>query len=329
MLEPRSIAHRRRQRPRRAASATGWSPRSARSSAPARAPSGQPPVRRDRGPAAACPAWPTSTAPVDLVLLGVPDAALERAARRWRPARGDRSAVIFGSVVGDAGRPAGSLRDAVAGSPATAGLAVCGGGCMGFVNVARGSGRSGTSRPTELPSGPVAAGLPLGLGVLRPAAQPPPARLQPGRLVRPGAGHDRGATTSTTPSTSPRRRSSRCCWRRMRSPDLLRAGLARAAEQDVPVVALTVGTSGPGRGHGGGALRRARRGGRRLGGAVRRVPACCGCATWTSWPTRSSCSRPAADPGPARAASPPCTTPAPSGPWSSTWPTSWACRSRR
>ncbi len=84
--------------------------------------------------------------PVDLVLLAVPDAALEAqlgAAAR----RGDRSAVIFGSAFG--------MRDRLAATAASAGMAVCGAGCMGFVNVARGLRAVGYVEP-DLSPGPVA-----------------------------------------------------------------------------------------------------------------------------------------------------------------------------
>jgi acyl-CoA synthetase (NDP forming) len=94
---------------------------------------------------------------VDLVLLGVPDSALAEqlslAARR-----GDRSAVIFGgayelpaAVPGTAG-----LRARLADTARTAGMAVCGAGCMGFVNVAYGLRAVGYIEPDPLPAGPIA-----------------------------------------------------------------------------------------------------------------------------------------------------------------------------
>jgi len=97
--------------------------------------------------------------PVDLVLLGVPDAALAGqvglAARR-----GDRGAVIFGGAFGDApGGPAGttvSLRDQIATLARDAGMALCGAGCMGFVNIGYGLRAIGYNEPDPLPAGPVA-----------------------------------------------------------------------------------------------------------------------------------------------------------------------------
>src|SRR3977135_2889156 len=63
--------------------------------------------------------------PVDLVLLGVPDSALIGQLEAAADA-GVRSAVLFGAAHG--------LRDKVAAVASAGGLAVCGAGCMGFVN---------------------------------------------------------------------------------------------------------------------------------------------------------------------------------------------------
>ena len=67
--------------------------------------------------------------PVDVVLLGVPDAVLadQLAAAA---AAGARSAVLFGSAHG--------LRDTLTAIATDAGMALCGAGCMGFVNNALG-----------------------------------------------------------------------------------------------------------------------------------------------------------------------------------------------
>ena len=76
--------------------------------------------------------------PVDLALLAVPDAALEDQVRA-AAAGGARSAVIFGSAVDPGGPRSGpGLRMRIACVAREAGMAVCGAGCMGFVNVARG-----------------------------------------------------------------------------------------------------------------------------------------------------------------------------------------------
>jgi acetate---CoA ligase (ADP-forming) len=91
--------------------------------------------------------------PVDLVLLAVPDTALEEqlaaAARRQ-----DRSAIIFGNAFDP--QSTTGLRDRLAAIAAGAGMAVCGAGCMGFVNVARGLRAVGYVEPDPVPAGPVA-----------------------------------------------------------------------------------------------------------------------------------------------------------------------------
>ena len=91
--------------------------------------------------------------PVDLVLLAVPDRALEQqlsAAARSQA----RSAVIFGNAFDPPGRT--GLRSRLAAIAGQAGLALCGAGCMGFVNVARGLRAIGYVEPDPLPAGPVA-----------------------------------------------------------------------------------------------------------------------------------------------------------------------------
>jgi acetate---CoA ligase (ADP-forming) len=91
--------------------------------------------------------------PVDLVLLAVPDTALEDqlvlAARTQV-----RSAVIFGNAFDADG--ATGLRDRLAAIATESGMAVCGAACMGFVNVARGLRAVGYIEPDPVPAGPVA-----------------------------------------------------------------------------------------------------------------------------------------------------------------------------
>ena len=90
---------------------------------------------------------------VDLALLAVPDHALEQ--QLSAAARGQaRSAVIFGNAFDPPGRT--GLRSRLAAIAGQAGLALCGAGCMGFVNVARGLRAIGYVEPDPLPSGPVA-----------------------------------------------------------------------------------------------------------------------------------------------------------------------------
>jgi acyl-CoA synthetase (NDP forming) len=91
--------------------------------------------------------------PVDLALLAVPDSALQ--AQLGAAARtGVRSVVIFGNAYDPPG--AEGLRDRLAAIARDAGMAVCGAGCMGFVNVSRGLRAIGYLEPEPLPAGTVA-----------------------------------------------------------------------------------------------------------------------------------------------------------------------------
>lgn len=84
--------------------------------------------------------------PVDLVLLGVPDGALVEQVAAAADA-GARSAVVFGAALG--------VRDKVAAVASQAGMALCGAGCMGFVNNAIGLRALGYLEPEVLPAGGV------------------------------------------------------------------------------------------------------------------------------------------------------------------------------
>ena len=91
--------------------------------------------------------------PVDLALLAVPDRALEQQLSATARSQA-RSAVIFGNAFDPPGRT--GLRSRLAAIAGQAGLALCGAGCMGFVNVARGLRAIGYVEPDPLPAGPVA-----------------------------------------------------------------------------------------------------------------------------------------------------------------------------
>ncbi|MFL6098898.1 MAG: acetate--CoA ligase family protein [Actinomycetales bacterium] len=183
--------------------------------------------------------------PVDLVLLGVPDAALENQLG-LAAERGDRSAVIFGSVVGPSLlQPGLSMRSAVTEVARAAGLAVCGGGCMGFVNLVSGVRAIGYVEREELPAGPVALVSHSGSAfsaLLR-------SHRRIGYTVAVSSGQELATTAADYVDYAlelPETRVVALLLETMRMPDRLRAALARAAAHDVPVVALTVGTSGPG-----------------------------------------------------------------------------------
>jgi acetate---CoA ligase (ADP-forming) len=182
--------------------------------------------------------------PVDLVLLGVPDAALEEQIA-LAAGRSDRSAVVFGSVVGPAAAGDRTLREAVATLAGDAGMAVCGGGCMGFVNLVSGVRAIGYVERATLPVGPVALVSHSGSAFS--------ALLRSHRRIGFTLAVSSGQELVTTAADylhyaldQPETRVVALLLETMRAPDRLRAALARAAAQDVPVVALTVGTSGPG-----------------------------------------------------------------------------------
>ncbi|AQT78928.1 acetyl-CoA synthetase [Mycolicibacterium litorale] len=177
--------------------------------------------------------------PVDLVLLGVPDAALLEQMRAAATI-GAPSAVIFGSAHG------ADLRDAVTATAVAAGMAVCGAGCMGFVNNATGLRALGYLEPDPLAPGGVSlvthsgsafstilrAGRGFGFRLAVSSGQ---------ELVTTTADYveyivdDPGTTLIALLLETPR------------AVGRLRTGLRRAAERDIPVVILPVGHSPRGR----------------------------------------------------------------------------------
>ncbi|HEX4094631.1 MAG TPA: acetate--CoA ligase family protein [Trebonia sp.] len=184
--------------------------------------------------------------PVDLALLAVPDAALEDQVR-LAAAAGARSAVLFGSAVDQSQdqQPAGTgstLRDRIAATARDAGMAVCGAGCMGFVNVARGLRAIGYTEPDPLPSGPVALVTHSGSvfsALLR-------TRRAFGFTVAVSSGQELVTTAAAYARyalTLPETKVLALVLEAIRDGDLLRAVLADAAARDVPVVLLAAGTS--------------------------------------------------------------------------------------
>jgi acetate---CoA ligase (ADP-forming) len=192
--------------------------------------------------------------PVDLALLAVPDPALEDQVKS-AVAAGARSAVIFGSAVdgtgvdgtGVEGTAVGQtrspgLRGRIASLARDAGLAVCGAGCMGFVNVARGLRAIGYTEPGSLPAGPVALVTHSGsvfsaLLRTRRAFGFTVAVSSGQELVTPAAAYLRYALTL------PETRVLALVLETVRDAPLLRSVLADAAARDIPVVLLPAGTS--------------------------------------------------------------------------------------
>jgi acetate---CoA ligase (ADP-forming) len=177
---------------------------------------------------------------VDLVLLGVPDSALE-SQLSLAAVRGDRSAVIYGSVVGTAsdGLP---LRDRVTAIARDAGMAVCGGGCMGFVHVVNGLRAIGYIEREPLPAGPVALVTHSGSAfsaLLR-------TRRRLGFSLAVSSGQELVTTTADYLEHAldlPETRLIGLLLETMRDGPRLVAALQRAAAADVPVVLLSVGGS--------------------------------------------------------------------------------------
>lgn len=183
--------------------------------------------------------------PVDLVLLGVGDQALE-AELSLAAVRGDRSAVIFGNAYEPPRQGHPTLRMRLAAIARDASMQLCGGGCMGFVNVVHRVRAIGYVEPDPLPAGPVAFVTHSGSvfsAVLR-------ARRGLGFTLAVSSGQELVTTTAgyvdyalTLPGTAV----VALVLETMRDPAHLRASLAAAAARDIPVVILPVGTSERGR----------------------------------------------------------------------------------
>ena len=171
---------------------------------------------------------PTS---VDLVLLGVADARLPEQIA-LASARGDGGAVVFGSAVG--------VREQVV--EAAAGLEICGAGCMGFVNVARGVRAIGYLERDPLPAGSIA--LVTHSGSVFSTLLRTHRRLDYSLVV--SSGQELVTTTAdylAQALSMPETRVIGLVLETLRDVPALRDGLAEAAARDLPVVALTVGTS--------------------------------------------------------------------------------------
>jgi acyl-CoA synthetase (NDP forming) len=197
---------------------------------------------------------------VDLALLAVPDSAIDQQLTAAAEA-GARSAVIFGSAVDQpavdqsavvppardrdersAAAAGPTLRDRIAAIASDAGMAVCGAGCMGFVNVARGLRAIGYTEPDPLPAGPVALVTHSGsvfstLLRTRRAFGFTVAVSSGQELVTPAAAYARYALAL------PETKVLALVLEAIRDAPLLRAVLADAADRDVPVVLLAAGAS--------------------------------------------------------------------------------------
>ncbi|HYY80885.1 MAG TPA: acetate--CoA ligase family protein [Actinomycetes bacterium] len=219
------------------------------------------------------PALADLDGPVDLAVLGVGNAALEGQLAA-AAATGARAAVIFASchdhtplegsgrgVRGDGSvPPADESGGAGTGAPEDqgvqplaerlrtialgAGMAVCGGNGMGFLNLERDLRVCGYPQPDELPPGPVAAVSHSGSAFS--ALLHNRRGLRFSLVVSSGLELVTGAHAYLEHAIDmPGTRVVALLLETVRQPAALRAALARAAERDLPVVALTLGRSGP------------------------------------------------------------------------------------
>jgi acyl-CoA synthetase (NDP forming) len=169
--------------------------------------------------------------PVDLVLLGIPDKALA-GTLSIASERGDAGAVVFG--------PAHGVKDDIV---AAAGeMALVGGGCMGFVDTTTGVRAIGYLERDPLPSGPI--GLITHSGSVFSALLR--TRRALGYTLVVSSGQELVTTTADYLEyvlSLPQTKVVGLVLETMRDAPRLAAALADAAARDIPVCALTVGTS--------------------------------------------------------------------------------------
>jgi acyl-CoA synthetase (NDP forming) len=194
--------------------------------------------RYDRiGEVSCAPSLADLDEPVDVVLLGVPDTALVEQLE-IAAAMGAPSAVLFGSAHG--------LREKIAAMATDAGMAVCGAGCMGFVNNALGVRALGYLEPDPLPPGGISLVTHSG------SAFSTLLRARRGFGFRLAVSSGQELVTDAADYVDyalgdPETRTIALLMETPRAVPRLRPSLLRAAEQDVPVVILTVGGSPRGR----------------------------------------------------------------------------------
>nr|CAA9363235.1 MAG: Acetyl-CoA synthetase [uncultured Nocardioidaceae bacterium] len=173
--------------------------------------------------------------PVDLVLCGVPDSALPGQVT-IAASRGDAGAVVYGTASGLAAQLQRAAGD----------MALCGAGCMGFVNVARGVRAIGYLERHPMPVGPIA--MVTHSGSAFSALLRTHRRLEFSFIV--SSGQELVTTTADYLDYALGLDETRVVGlllETMRDVPRLREALASAAERDIPVVALTVGGSPTGR----------------------------------------------------------------------------------
>ena len=177
--------------------------------------------------------------PVDVLLLGVPNRLLEEQ-MQLAAATGVGAAVIFatGYEPPRAGTP--PLVERLAEIARAAGMSVCGGNCMGFLNVERGLRACGYPMPDDLRPGSITFISHSGSAFA--------AMLHNDRMLRfnlvVSSGQEFVTTTSDYIDYALGLGSTRAIGlflETVRDPDGFRSALGRAAEAEVPLVVLKVG----------------------------------------------------------------------------------------
>jgi acyl-CoA synthetase (NDP forming) len=179
--------------------------------------------------------------PVDLAILGVGNVALETTLRSAGRA-GARAAVICASGHAAEGEQGPPLPERVQAIAHEYGMAVCGGNGMGFINLERNLRATGYSQDRGLVAGPVT--------FLTQSGSSFSALLRNSRGIRFNLAVSGGDELVTTMAeyleyslTLESTRVVAIFMETIRAPERFRRALERAAERDVPVVALKVGHS--------------------------------------------------------------------------------------
>lgn len=177
--------------------------------------------------------------PVDLAILGIPNAGLEQQLE-LAAACGARSAVIFASCYSEPQPGKASLADRLTEISRRAGISLCGGNCMGFLNLHEGLRVCGYPMPEELAPGGITFISHSGSAFAAMAHND--RRLRFNLMV--SSGQEFVTSASNYLDYAVGLDSTRAVGmfiETVRDPDAFRAALAAAARRDVPVFVLKVG----------------------------------------------------------------------------------------
>jgi len=177
--------------------------------------------------------------PVDLAVISLANALLEDALRQC-VATGAGSAVIYASGFEEPREGVPSLTERLASIAREAGMAICGGNCMGFVNVERGLRATGWEEPERLEPG--------GITFVSHSGSAFAAYMHNDRDLRfnlvVSSGQEFVTTTSDYMRYALGLESTRAMGlfiETIRDPEGFREAMRIANERDVPVVVLKVG----------------------------------------------------------------------------------------